>query len=484
MSDIWATDGGVYFGQRCEAPSDADRPLAGTWKPTAQQHRYTGDRHLITFGPNGSGKTRRLLVPNLHYLKNWSVVVVDPKGSLAAMTGAYRAGLKNSDGSPHKVVVVDPFHVLEKNYPGLIEKHPELQSAGYNPVAALDPTSEDFEDDAKSLADALIQVAPNSNEPHFAQSAQALVKGLLLVARIAIEDGRLPDLRYWLGLEPDVLAAKIRGYKTEDGNVPGWLASWAQDVPAIAATLSRFAKISPDSRELLSILSTAQTQTDWLDSKPVCADLESGAYDFATLKETPTTVYLIIPPNRLATHATWLRIMLTAILTPLLRTVRPAKVPVLMMLDEFAQLGPLPVIQNNLGLMREYGVKLWPIFQDLPQAKTLYPDRWESFIGNAGVLHAFAPQDDTTRDYLSKMSGQRLYWLKTVSASKNQTVAETNSTSSGLSESYQNMQGPVYWPQNLAAMGQGQAVLYANGQAPRSWLPDPTEMDDIKKLLP
>ena len=80
------------------------------------------------------------------------------------------------------------------------------------------------------------------------------------------------------------------------------------------------------------------------------------------------------------------------------------------MLDEFAQLGHMEVIQDNYALMRGFGVKLWTIWQDLTQAKRLYKEQWESFISNAGIVHAFAPQDLTTREYLSKLSGERIIW--------------------------------------------------------------------------
>jgi type IV secretion system protein VirD4 len=252
---------------------------------------------------------------------------------------------------------------------------------------------------------------------------------------------------------------------------------------AVAACLNPYSKVIGDGRTQSTILSTAQTQTDWLDSRPIKASLSAGAFDFATLKDTPTTVYLILPPNRLATHATWLRLMIASVLQPLLRSVRPAKVPVLMMLDEFAQMGHISVIENNMGLMREYGVKLWPILQDLTQLKDLYAGRWESFVGNAGVLQSFAPQDETTRDYLSKLSGQRLYWLKTVGTNTGQTVGPQSTSSTGLNEGWSNMQGPIYWPQGLAAMKAGQAVLFSQGRAPRSWLPDPSAMPEVRAML-
>jgi len=467
-ANIWETDGGVYFGHQCAVPADPDQPLAGDWTPRAELHRYTGDRHLITIGPNGSGKTRRLLVPNLAMLTNWSVLVVDPKGELAVQTAAHR----KASGS--EIVTLDPFGVIARQYPGLVERQPYLKSAGLNPLAALDPESDDFPDDAKAIGEALIKVE-SKDEAYWAKSAQTLLTGLAMALRIKFgPDASLSDLRDAVGSAPDDLARFITKVLLVD--LP-------EEHSAVAAKLNRFAKVSSDNRELMSILSTAQTHTDWLDSRPIQADLSQGRpLDFGAMKNRPVTVYLILPPRYLETHATWLRLMITAVLAPLIRTTG-GRVPVLFMLDEFAQLGRLEVIERNMALMRGYGVKLWPVFQDLAQAQDIYEKRWESFISNAGVLQSFAPQDVTTREYLSKLSGQRLYWLKTVGTNTGQTMGPTSGTSAGVTEGWSNMQGPVYWSQALASMKDGQAVLFAKGRAPRSWLPDPSEMTMTRSML-
>ncbi len=52
-----------------------------------------------------------------------------------------------------------------------------------------------------------------------------------------------------------------------------------------------------------------------------------------------------------------------------------------------------------------------------------------------------------------------------------------------MQEGWQNMQGPVYWPQGLAAMQDGQAILFARGRAPRAWLPDPSEIPSVQTIL-
>jgi hypothetical protein len=87
------------------------------------------------------------------------------------------------------------------------------------------------------------------------------------------------------------------------------------------------------------------TQTRWLDSRPIKAVLSRGAYDFGAMKERPITCYLCLPGNRLGTHNAWLRLMITGVVQKLLKDVRPAKVPVMLMLDE-AALVDTPIIRN------------------------------------------------------------------------------------------------------------------------------------------
>ena len=82
----WWTNGGLYMGYEIAPPSDEAHLLRGEWLCTGAVRNYRGDRHILTIGPNGSGKTRRLLIPNLFYLKDWSIVAIDPKGELFAHT--------------------------------------------------------------------------------------------------------------------------------------------------------------------------------------------------------------------------------------------------------------------------------------------------------------------------------------------------------------------------------------------------------------
>ena len=463
----WNINRGIYLGNRVYDQLTSgcpDSPRSPGYNAPGFFNEYCGPRHLLTIGPNGSGKTRRLLVPNLYRLTDWSTLVIDLKGELAVWTAQHRV----DKGS--KVITFDPFGVIERRYPELVIKLPCLKSIGLNPIAILDPKSDDFPDDAKAIGEALIK-AESKDEAYWSKSAQALISGLVMVLAVTHHiDGdpkNLGDLRKIIGLPPNELGSYIKGR----------IKSYGSEYPAIAAKLCRFAEINPETRELMSILSTAVTHTDWLDSVPMTRNSIGNNINFTDMKKHPVTVYLVLPPRYLVSHATWLRLMITTILMPLIRSTSEG-VPVLLMLDEFAQLGRLEVIERNMALLRGYGIKLWAILQDLSQIKDSYGTRWESFIGNAGVVQSFAPQDVTTREYLAKLSGRRLYWINTTSETTGQHFSNYNiSHSTSIQTGVTHVTDHVYLEQDLALMGDGQSVLFEAGQTPRrTWLPDPTKM--------
>src|ERR1700730_931389 len=128
---------------------------------------YQGERHLLLFGPNGTGKGTRFLIPNLLTITDRSIVVIDPQGELAAVTADYRRTVSD-------VVMLNPFNVLG------------LGSAGFNPLAALDSKSPNFYDDAAALGEALIKV--EEKDSHWSESAQGLIVALIMWEKLTKGD--------------------------------------------------------------------------------------------------------------------------------------------------------------------------------------------------------------------------------------------------------------------------------------------------------
>lgn len=405
----------------------------------ARTLRYMGDRHIMTLGPNGSGKSMRLLYENLLRLKNWSCVVVDPKGDLANLT------LRHREKAGSRIMVIDPFGVSR------------FQSDGCNPLLTLKP-DQTLPDYALGMAEAMIRI--EGNQPHWPASAQDLVAAIIMGA--VLGDGphaSLESVRETLGARSEDFCVTMEAMiKLGQGN----------GYPSLVAKASRYADFTSDNRELTSIISTALTQTRWLDSPLITADLASPvAHDFSRLKKEPTTIYLVLPPDRMATHSVWLRLMITTILQPLMKDTAKAEVPVLLMLDEYPALAMgdgFPVIARNMAMFRGYGIKLWSVWQDLNQAERIYGHHWESFAANAGVLQAFQPQDLKTAAYLSERTGQ---------TSRHNTNWSWGGRMPSFSGGEQAM--PLMLPQTLRNMEPGHALLLTHvAKGPvKSFLPFP-----------
>ena len=123
-------------------------------------------------------------------------------------------------------------------------------------------------------------------------------------------------------------------------------------------------------------------------------------FQFSALRHDLTSIFLVLPPNRLDAYSRWLRLLVAQALQDIARDAEAAqagaqrlKQPALFLLDEFAALGRLEAVERAMGLMAGYGLQLWPILQDMSQLKDLYGARANTFVANAGVLQTFGVND-------------------------------------------------------------------------------------------
>lgn len=352
-------------------------------------------RHIVTLAGSGGGKTTCVLIPNLR-LYPGSCLVIDPKGDLAAATAKDRAAMG------HAVYVLDPWGVSGET------------TAAYR--ASLDPLQELAEDpanlidNAELIADALI--IPNEKDPHWTDSARALVRGLILVLALDLDGGgsslaRLP------GLIATAAATVAKADEAGGEKSPAGIFDLMAEIDPAAG--DAFAIIhhqgammrGTSPRERASILSTARTQLAFLESPAMAAAVASSALVLADLKRAPSTVYLCLPASRMATHSRWLRLIINLALASMER--EPSKsgaLPVLFMLEEFSALGHMRSLERAVAYMRSFNIRIWAVLQDLTQLKRDYKDGWETFLGNAGFIQAFSVTDWTTQEHLSKMLGK------------------------------------------------------------------------------
>lgn len=353
------------------------------------------DRHMMTVAGSRAGKGRGVIVPNM-LLYPGSVLATDPKGELAAITARHRAQkLKQA------VHILDPFGITPARLRHL--------RASFNPLAGLAAgaarNAPGIVGDAAMIADAL--VVAGGKDPHWDESARAFIEGLLLhVATWPAYEGRrhLVTVRRLLargaeGKDADTFAP-VRSMRLLEAEMRGNGAAFGIVQSAAADFFDR-----PDN-ERDSVLSTARRHLKFLDLPELAGVLETHDFELADLKRKGVTVYLCLPARHMDTCSRWLRLFVNLTLQAMESTPgRPAR-PVLFCLDEFHILGPMRQIETAAAQIAGFGVKLWPVLQDLGQLKALYGERWETFMGNAGVLQFFGNNDLTTLEWISKRLGK------------------------------------------------------------------------------
>jgi hypothetical protein len=107
---------------------------------------HADGRGMLTIASTRSGKGRSAIIPNL---LTWpgSALVIDPKGTNAAVTAARRGhgGGRVSSFLGQEVYVVDPFGIV-----------PGVKSARFNPLSMISLTGQRVTEDIGLIADALV----------------------------------------------------------------------------------------------------------------------------------------------------------------------------------------------------------------------------------------------------------------------------------------------------------------------------------------
>jgi len=338
--------------------------------------------------------------------------VIDVKGQLCAITARRRVQMG------HEVAVLNPFDVLG------------IPTSAYNPLAHLDPESLSFASDCDRIAEGLVD---QRKADHWELSALDVVSLLIMYVRLFEPYPSLVRVRELLNL-PEESEKDREGEIVKEGRVDFFkrvsrLDPYVSPYPSLVRVLAEgTARYATGSREVQDSIQTAVVQTRFLRDRAI-AEVLSGEKEisFADLKRRKMTIFIIIPPELLHTHGKFLRLLVLSALGELIREpTQPAK-RILFMLDEFAQLGSMALIENAASIVRDYKIRLWIILQNLPQLKNLYKDNWESFLSAAGVVQVFTPNDLQTAKYFSERSGQELRWRKSIS-SPGTGITSTNQT--------------------------------------------------------
>ena len=357
--------------------------------------RFNKPGHMITFAPTRSGKGVGHVIPNL-LMHQGSVVVNDIKGENYAVTQRERRKF-------NKVFTFAPFNEF---------------SSHYNPMDFIRVGTQDELDDVSLMADMLIP-EEGSSDPFWDREAKNLYTALIL----HVATSRPPVLRNLGEVRYLIMQSK------DDFNftIKEMTKSKNEHVRKFGAALS-----ATEAKVMASILSTSRSKTAVWDSPRLQAITSRSDFQLADIKQAPTSLYIIIPPEYLDVYQPLIRLMVGLSLAAMTKTKGKPEKPVLFLVDEFPALGYMKPIEMGLGYLAGYGVTIWTFIQDLSQLKNTYKDKWESFLANCSVRCAFGTNDVDTAKVLSDMLGQSTIRVKSTGQSDGGSSANFSETSRAL----------------------------------------------------
>jgi type IV secretory pathway TraG/TraD family ATPase VirD4/DNA-binding protein H-NS len=401
---------------------------------------YKDDRHVTLVSGNRGGKGTTSIVNSLLVWPG-SVVVIDPKGENATLTAARRAaGQAPFGGLGQQVHVLDPFKAAR-----LGSDH----RSRFNPFDTLRADSEESIDDAGRIADALV-IINESNDPFWDESARDMVKTLILhILTDPSFEGRrnLVTLRKLIARGDWEVVKILRDQgETEIPSAQGLLWTGVGRNPAFDGLVSGAGERYRDlllnsSKTFQGVLQVANRNTEFIDSPGMQRCLSGSDFRLSDLKTAKggVSLYLCLPSRYMSTHHRWLRMMTTLIVNEMESNQgKPATGhQVLMVLDEFAGLMRMKVIENAVAQIAGAGLKLFFVLQSLEQLKAIYKDNWETFLANSGLKMFFNIEDHFTREYVSKFIGETeiVRNVQNSSDATGETDSHTENTSKSRNES-------------------------------------------------
>lgn len=401
---------------------------------------WKDDMNLLTCAGPRAGKGVSVVVPNLLEFPG-STVVVDPKGELATLTARHRR-----DRLGQKVIVLDPARCADV---------PDELRGTYNPFDELASHDPYVITAAQVIASSIVTPNPKAREPFWDDSAVDLIQSAILyLLRHYPYDFTLMKLRETVALGDrkgyeewaDGQQKLDPGFETEATGPFDFMIDGMYEMPdfggVVRETAAKIARMGEQTRG--SVLSTAATHLDFVKSPELWDVLKTSGDPGRTfqLKELrrqdrPLTVYLCLPVDMMHRQGRWFRMIIAQMIKFIERTEfdKARDMPILMMIDEFFQLGPMPSIINTLTYSPGFGLRLWLIVQDLNQLKANYPDTWETIIGACGIKQFFGVNDLTTAKYVSELLGEEEIDLPSVTIGTSRTVTESENRSLAAGES-------------------------------------------------
>lgn len=339
------------------------------------------DRHMITFAGSRSGKGTSSIIPNLLAWQG-SMLCIDPKGTNYHVTHRHRKTFS-------AVHAIDPFGVCGEN------------TASFNPLAEIDVNDITALDQISTIAEAVIYDDSNSKNAYFTQEARAIFTGYTAYVLSNKKHYPSPNLI-------DVFNIIMRTAQEKKDLIH---ADMLQSQSPLSATIHEIANRIIEGEkdtgsEFYNVIQSLKNQIRWLASPAMKRVLCESTFSFKTMRDAPTSIYLILPPQEMKRYKKLQRLFINTAFSNVQKGGK-SPTPCLFLIDEADSLGFMEEIQKGYGYLAGFNILIWTFWQDMGQLKALYKSSLSTFIGSSRAIQAFSVTDDITLEFIGKRLGNR-----------------------------------------------------------------------------
>ena len=412
---------GMVFG-KLGAPSKTAAYVSATFQKFP---------HCLVVAPTRAGKGVGYVIPNT-LLFNGSIVVLDVKGEIFEATSRHR----QAEGDA--VYRFSPFDF----------EHPTHR---YNPlerVARVENLEQRYTELAK-ISDYFLTVSDKGTAGDFLTEGRELfvAAGLLAIERSRPTIGEISRILFGRGATQEVYGEHAEEVKH----------------PNAAQTFRKFAGYSD--RTLSSHASVLGGAGMTLWNNPAVDRATSGNdFSFADLRKRPMSIYVVVNADDIRTLSPLVRLFFGELIATMRSTLPDPKAepwPVMVMLDEFDQLGPMPIVEQALKQLAGHGARVSIITQSIPGLDNIYGENVRlSLESAAGMKLYLAANDKKTAGEISDALGKTTKLSVSDSVSRDRDFMQRRSVSRRMEER------PLLTPDEVRRLNPDQAILIPERQNP------------------
>jgi type IV secretion system protein VirD4 len=446
---------GVFFGKSSRPESHGGDVSAGLGAPICSRP----ENHTLIVAKTRTGKGTRVIIPTLLRATKTSALVIDPKGENAVITARPRS-LTNH------VHIMNPWGELGDTYRNL-----GFPPATLNPLDILDRNDPNVVSIAQSMGTTM-SPSEGQKEPFWAASAANIIAAVLLwltdrEGLPQFADG--PPEEKTLGRLADILSRSRKSFTEEYVSKMAASGAFGGAIRKLSSPFLGMPDVTYG-----GIMGHIAQATAFLTDPQIVAATASSSFSMTDLtgagKDRPTTLYLVVPWDKVDIQKTWLRLMITAGMHTFRRKPPGSHYRCLFLIDEFPALGRIDDMPREIAGMSGAGVDFALVVQGLAKLKDVYGDAHADIIGNCAYKWFCNVNDLQSAEFLSKTLGNKT--VRTTNRGENKGSSFSSgpnahsSTSEGDNISYGETGRALLMPEEVLNLGSETAILLAPNSRP------------------